>query len=374
MAAEPAGTSASLYEHCCRALDRSLMTGEHGLPLFGTGDWNDGMNRVGRLGRGESTWMGFFLYLTLGEFVEFCEQRADHERARSYRRYRDGLPAALNDAGWDGGWYRRGYYDDGSPLGSSQSEECQIDGLAQAWSVLSGVAPPDRAAMALDAADARLVSEEEGLIRLLTPPFSDTVHDPGYIKGYVRGVRENGGQYTHAALWLVAAMARLRRRDRVARLLDLLNPIRRTRTREQVDSYRLEPYVIAADVYGVPPHVGRGGWSWYTGSSGWMSRVALESLLGMRILGGSVLELQPCIPDEWPGFTVEYRPLGAETVYAIEVTNPTGTADVVTGVWMDDELLPDSKGQVRLRQDGGRHSVRIELGAAPAGAANAEFA
>jgi cyclic beta-1,2-glucan synthetase len=362
------GSSADLYEHCCRALDRSLATGPHGLPLFGTGDWNDGMNRVGRLGRGESTWMGFFLYLTLGQFLRYCEQRGDTTRVREYRRHRDQLLGALNEGGWDGEWYRRGFYDDGTPLGSAKSEECRIDGLAQAWSVLSGVAPPERAEQALQAADALLVSEEDGLIRLLTPPFAETSHDPGYIKGYVLGVRENGGQYTHAALWLVSAMARLKKRDRVACLLDLLNPIQHALTPEQVDLYRVEPYVVAADIYGAPPHVGRGGWSWYTGSSGWMSRVTLESLLGLRIIEGTSLHVEPCIPDAWPGFTIKYRPLGGTTRYSIEVENPMGTAEILHEVWMDGTLLFRSVEACRipLLSDGGLHSVRIEMGPASA--------
>lgn len=365
---QPSESSADLYEHCCRALDRSLATGSHGLPLFGTGDWNDGMNRVGRLGRGESIWMGFFLYLTLGQFLRYCEQRGDTTRVREYRRHRDQLPRALNDAGWDGEWYRRGFYDDGSPLGSAKSEECRIDGLAQAWSVLSGVAPPERAEQALQAADALLVSEEDGLIRLLTPPFAETSHDPGYIKGYVPGVRENGGQYTHAALWLVSAMARLKKRDRVARLLNLLNPIQHALTLEQVDLYRVEPYVVAADIYGASPHVGRGGWSWYTGSSGWMSRVALESLLGLRIIGGKSLHVEPCIPDDWPGFSIEYRPLGGATSYSIEVENPTGAAEILHEVWMDGTLLFRSVEacHLPLLSDGRLHSVRIEMGPASA--------
>ncbi|UCE03059.1 MAG: glycosyl transferase, partial [Candidatus Latescibacterota bacterium] len=291
------GATADLYEHCCRALDRSLATGAHGLPLFGTGDWNDGMNRVGRQGRGESVWMGFFLYHVLGEFMPICEQREDRNRMRRYRAHRQSLLAALEAEAWDGEWYRRGYYDNGAPLGSKASGECRIDALAQAWAVLAKAASPERARQAMRAVERHLIQSQEGFIKLLAPPFETTTDDPGYIQGYPPGVRENGGQYTHAALWVVAAMAALRRRDRVAPLLEMLTPIRHARTPEQVAIYEVEPYVVAADVYGVPPHLGRGGWTWYTGSAGWMYQVALESLLGFAIEAGNLVRLLPCIPD-----------------------------------------------------------------------------
>src|SRR5437867_4111198 len=303
----PSEETADIYAHCCRALDRSLTRGPHGLPLMGTGDWNDGMNRVGREGRGESVWLGFFLYFVLGEFIPLCEQRADHERAARYRDYRGAVRASLEEAGWDGAWYRRAYYDDGTPLGSAANDECRIDALAQAWAVISGAAPRERAARAMDAVERELVSRDAGLVHLLWPPFDRTPHDPGYIKGYVPGIRENGGQYTHAALWVVRAMAELGRRDRAAALLEMLGPVHHAGTREAAEVYRVEPYVVAADVYGVPPHVGRGGWTWYTGSAGWMLRVALESVLGVTLEGGHTLRVAPCIPDAWPGFKVKLR-------------------------------------------------------------------
>ncbi len=368
------GTAADLYEHCCRALDRSLTAGAHGLPLFGTGDWNDGMNRVGREGRGESVWLGFFLHATLGDFLPFCEERGDRERARRYRAYRAELGAALNDAGWDGAWYRRGYYDDGTPLGSSTSDECRIDALAQAWAVLSGVAPPERAAQAMAAVQEHLISEEEGLIRLLTPPFDRTPHDPGYIKGYLPGIRENGGQYTHAALWVVRALAVLGRNDRVAALLDLLNPIHHASTAEQVAVYRVEPYVIAADVYGTPPHVGRGGWTWYTGAAGWMIRVALESLLGFRLEGGDTLVLAPCIPDDWPEFTLRYTLPDQRTRYVIHAANPRGAAQAVQGATVDGRPAPAAADGCRipLQKDGQEHRVELVLGPGRSGAHGGE--
>jgi len=360
----PAEEVADLYAHCCRALDRSLGVGAHGLPLMGTGDWNDGMNRVGREGRGESVWLGFFLHHVLGRFVSLCERRGDGARARRYREHRAALAAALEEAGWDGAWYRRAYYDDGTPLGSAASDECRIDALAQAWAVISGVAPPERAARAIDAVERELVDEGAGLVRLLTPPFDRTAHDPGYIKGYVPGIRENGGQYTHAALWVVRAMAELGRRERAAALLEMLGPVHHARTPEAVTVYRVEPYVVAADVYSAPPHVGRGGWTWYTGSAGWMYRVALESILGVGIEAGDTLRVRPCVPDAWPRFAVRLRLPDGRTSYEILVENPEGNAAAVVAASVDGEpaLLEDGAARIALRRDGAAHDVRLRLG------------
>lgn len=360
-----AGAEGSLYEHCCRALDRSLTQGIHGLPLMGTGDWNDGMNRVGRQGRGESVWLGFFIYCILHDFIPICDTRGDGERVARYTAYRQHLAEALNDTGWDGHWYRRAYYDNGAPLGSAQSDECQIDALAQAWAVISCAAPSDRADQALDAMVEHLVSEEDGLIRLLTPAFDETPHDPGYIKGYVPGVRENGGQYTHAALWAVKALAKAGRNEQATRLIEMLSPASHARTPEEVDVYKVEPYVIAADVYGVAPHVGRGGWTWYTGSAGWMYRVVLESILGFHIEGGSELVLHPHIPGAWTGFRLRYRLPGSTTVYQIDVQNPDGEAESVIGVAVDGAPVLTSQGAARipLIDDGTTHQVVITMGA-----------
>ncbi len=360
-----AGDPADLYEHCGRALDRSLTLGPHGLPLFGTGDWNDGMNRVGRGGKGESVWLGFFLYSVLGGFLPLCEERGDAARTTRYRAYREDLRIALDEAGWDGAWYRRGYYDDGAPLGSSRSEECRIDALAQAWAVISGAAPVDRAKQAMDSVETHLVDERNRLIRLLAPPFEKTREDPGYIKGYAPGVRENGGQYTHAALWVVRAMAELGRNDRAAHLLGMLNPITHADTPEKVAVYQVEPYVVAADVYGEPPHAGRGGWTWYTGSAGWMIRVTLESILGMHLSGGKTLVLKPCIPDEWEGFTIQYRLPGEATRYEIRVGNPSRSAGAPISGTIDGLPVPIEAGAVEipLIHDGGAHHVVVVLGA-----------
>lgn len=360
---EPSGDSADVYTHCCRALDRSLTRGAHGLPLMGTGDWNDGMNRVGREGRGESVWVGFFLYKILEDFIPLCERRADCQRAQRYRAYQQNLRSALNEGGWDGGWYRRAYYDDGTPLGSAINEECRIDALAQAWAVLSKAAPGDRAALAMDAVEQHLVSREAGLIRLLTPPFDHDAHDPGYIKGYTPGIRENGGQYTHAAIWVVQALAALGRRERAAACLEMLGPIHHSRTKEQLAVYQVEPYVVAADVYGVSPHLGRGGWTWYTGSAGWMYRVAVESVLGFRLEGGTVLCLQPCIPDDWPEFRILYRLPDGKTSYEIVVRNLDGHAERVRSVTVDGvpEVVEDGRARIALRRDGRTHRAVVML-------------
>ena len=356
---DDAGTSASVYEHAARALDRSLAVGAHGLPLIGTGDWNDGMNRVGRGGRGESVWMAFFLYQTLGDVLPHVEARGDAERADRYRAHRERLRRAVNGAGWDGDWYRRATYDSGAWIGSAASDEAQIDALAQAWAVLSGAAPPERAAQALDALDDRLIDDEAGIIRLLDPPFDRTPHDPGYIKGYLPGVRENGGQYTHAALWAVRAFAEAGRCDRAAALLAMLSPVRHTASPEAVAVYQTEPYVVAADVYGVAPHVGRGGWTWYTGSAGWMWRVAVESVLGLTVEGGAALVLAPCVPSSWPGFSVRYRlPDSSGTVYHVRAERGGAAGLTVDGAPLEPT---DGRWRVPLVRDGAEHAVRLGL-------------
>ncbi|MBC7789903.1 MAG: glycosyl transferase [Anaerolineae bacterium] len=359
---EVSGESASVYEHCCLAIDRSLTAGAHGLPLMGTGDWNDGMNRVGREGLGESVWLGFFLYGILTDFISICDARKDASRVARYQQYKERLGVALNAGGWDGAWYRRAYYDNGAPLGSAQNDECRIDVIAQAWSVISGAAPESRAKMALDAMEEHLVSEREGLIRLLTPAFDKTPHDPGYIKGYLPGVRENGGQYTHGALWAVRALAEFGRNERAARLLEMLSPVSHAGTPEDIAAYQVEPYVIAADVYGVAPHVGRGGWTWYTGSAGWMYRVALESILGFRVLRGTSIVVRPCIPDSWPEFTIRWRMPAEETTYEIVVTRRNGTPAEAR---FDGDLIAPTQTnafEIPIQHDGRLHRLELTWG------------
>ncbi|HMD74709.1 MAG TPA: hypothetical protein VKG05_12675 [Steroidobacteraceae bacterium] len=356
-------TSESFYLHCIKALERAMTCGAHGLPLFGGGDWNDGMNRVGHEGRGESVWMGFFLVQTISDFVPLCRERGDDSRAARFEEYRERLRAALDDAGWDGEWYRRGYYDNGKPLGSIASDECKIDALAQAWAIISKVASPKRAASALDSLEKHLISDEDRLIRLLTPPFDRTAEDPGYIKGYVAGVRENGGQYTHAALWVVRAMAEAGRRTRAAQLLEMLSPVTHTANADAVARYQVEPYVIAADVYGVAPHIGRGGWTWYTGSAGWMLRVAVESILGFGIESGEWLTLAPRIPDQWSGFKLSHRrPDG--TRYEIVVDNPRRAAETISAAAVDGSAVAIGAAglRVKLEHDGRLHRIHVLLG------------
>ena len=311
--AEEAG---SLYRHCVRAIERGLTSGAHGLPLIGTGDWNDGMNLVGQHGKGESIWLGFFLCEVLRQFTRVARLHGDTAFAERCLRERDTLAQNLEKHGWDGEWYRRAYFDDGSPLGSAANDECQIDSIAQSWAVLSGVGDIKRTQMAMNSLDARLVRRDDKIIQLLDPPFDKSALDPGYIRGYVPGVRENGGQYTHGAIWAAMAFATMGDSRRAWELANMINPINHATTSEAAAIYKVEPYVIAADVYGVPPHTGRGGWSWYTGSAGWMYRLLLESLLGLR-LEVDKLTFAPCLPVDWPSFSLQYR--FRETFYAITV-------------------------------------------------------
>jgi len=351
-----AAESAPLYEHCVRAITISLATGAHGLPLMGTGDWNDGMNLVGAEGRGESVWLGWFLISILRPFAEVVKRRGHHDQAAEYERQALALAAAL-DGAWDGEWYRRAYFDDGTPLGSKENTECQIDAIAQSWAVLSGAGEPARARQAMAAVDRQLVRREDGLVLLLTPPFDHMTPSPGYIQGYVPGVRENGGQYTHAALWNVMAFAQLGDGDRAAELFSLLNPVNHSRTAEEVRRYRAEPYVVAADVYSVPPHTGRGGWTWYTGSAGWMYRIGLEVILGIS-LRQSALHIDPCIPRGWPRFEVTFKP--SRTTYHIVVENPDGVTRGVKRVEVDGV---DCTGRdIPVLDDGSEHTVRVVLG------------
>ena len=314
---ETSRKSATVYEHCARALDLAVKrTGAGGLPLILGGDWNDGMNRVGIGGRGSSVWLGWFLAGTLRAFSDHARKRGDQARVDRWSVHADQLKDALEGAGWDGSWYRRGYFDDGSPLGSGQSMECRLDSLSQSWSVLSGVGDEERSRQAMDAVLSELVDEDAGIIRLFTPPFANAPVDPGYIKAYPPGVRENGGQYTHAATWVVLALARLGRGEDAWRCFNMLNPINHARDPEAAEAFRVEPYVVAADVYGAGTFTGRGGWSWYTGSAGWLYRVAIEGILGIRRERERLL-VQPVLPPEWPGFTAEVKVEGV--AYRIEV-------------------------------------------------------
>jgi len=354
-----ADEAASLFEHCAHGLDQSLGIGEHGLPLIGTGDWNDGLNRVGELGKGESIWLGWFLHTTLSAFVPLAATREERARAAMWRSHAMTLHTSLERDGWDGEWYRRGFFDDGTPFGSSASDECRIDSIAQSWSVISGAADPARAARAMAAVEDQLIRREAGLALLFTPPFDRTPLDPGYIKGYPPGIRENGGQYTHAAAWSVIAFATLGHGDKAADLFSLINPIGHSSSRASVHRYKVEPYVTAADVYSEPPHVGRGGWTWYTGSAGWMYRAGIESILGFRLQGAFLL-LTPCIPKHWPRFEIVFQ--YASTRYEIVVENPHGVSRGITHAEFDGEALPRNQARVPLAEDGATHRVRVVLG------------
>ncbi len=353
---QPTEEHYSVFEHCTRALRRGSTAGPHGLPLMGGGDWNDGMNRVGHEGRGESVWLAWFLYATLTAFAEVCETTGRQELAGDYRRQAERLNQAIEASAWDGAWYLRAWYDDGAPLGSYQNHECQIDAIAQSWAVLSGAGEPGRMQQAMQAVRDRLVREDDRLILLFTPPFDRTPKDPGYIKGYLPGIRENGGQYTHAALWTIWAYARLGENELAESLFRLINPVYHAATRESADHYKVEPYVVAADVYGVQPHRGRGGWTWYTGSSGWMYRLGIEGLLGLYRESGE-LRLQPRIPAHWPGFSARYR--HGSATYVITVENQDEGAGVVRleldGERIDGNAFP-------LADDGATHQVRVWLG------------
>ncbi len=351
--------TATLFEHCARALDQSLALGGHGLPLIGTGDWNDGMNRVGEKGQGESVWLGWFLYAALTTFTPLAEARHETVRTATWRAHATALRAALEREAWDGGWYRRGYFDDGTPLGSTASGECRIDCIAQSWAVLSGASEPGRAGRAMAAVERELIRPEDGLALLFAPPFDKTSLDPGYIKGYPPGIRENGGQYTHAALWSVMAFAGLGEGDKAASLFSLLNPINHARTRAGVHRYKVEPYVAAADVYARAPHVGRGGWTWYTGSAGWMQRAGIESILGLRMQGAFLL-LDPCIPRIWRNFemTVRYR----SARYKILVENPGGVSQGVLSAQLDGTVITERPLRLPLSDDGLIHRVQLRLG------------
>jgi cyclic beta-1,2-glucan synthetase len=356
-----ADQTASLYEHCARGLDLSLGSGAHGLPLMGTGDWNDGMNRVGEGGKGESVWLGWFLHAAFSAFIPIAASRNERARAEAWKAQADALAGALDREGWDGNWYRRGYYDDGTPLGSALSDECCIDSIAQSWAAISGAGNPARAVQAMAALDDQLVHRGDRLALLFAPPFDKTPLDPGYIKGYPPGIRENGGQYTHAAAWSIMGFAALGQGDKAAELFALVNPINHTATRSGVLRYKVEPYVVAADVYSMPPHVGRGGWTWYTGSAGWLYRAGIESILGLRVQGESLL-IDPCIPREWPGFDMTLRYRGA--VYEIEVRNPKSTSRGVVGADLDGVAQPlvEGKARVRLCGDHDAHLILVTLG------------
>jgi cyclic beta-1,2-glucan synthetase len=351
---------ASLFDHCALALDASLKSGPHGLPLMGTGDWNDGMDRVGEGGKGESVWLGWFLHSALTSFAMIADRRGAEDHAAGWREHADALRKALEAEAWDGDWYRRSYFDDGTPLGSVANSDCRIDSIAQSWAVISRAADPVRASRAMAAVDKYLVQRDQKLSLLFTPPFENPPRDPGYIKGYPPGIRENGGQYTHAATWAAMAYSVLGDGDRTYDLIAMLNPVHHADNPAAIHRYKVEPYVVSADVYSVHPHVGRGGWTWYTGSAAWYYRVTIERLLGFRLQGNSLL-IDPCIPRYWPSFQMVFR--HRSSTYEIMVENPLGVCSGVLAAKVDGETATgDQKSLIPLADDGKTHRVLIVLG------------
>ncbi|HMI67902.1 MAG TPA: protein ndvB, partial [Cyclobacteriaceae bacterium] len=341
----------NLYDHCKRAIRHAFRFGAHGLPLIGSGDWNDGMNLVGIEGRGESVWLGFFLYDVLKRFSKIAILQKDDAFALECEDQANLLEKNINKNAWDGNWYIRAFFDDGSPLGSSQNDECRIDSISQSWSVLSGAGEKSRSAAAMSAVDQHLIDRNQNLVKLLEPPFNHSASDPGYIKGYVPGVRENGGQYTHAAIWMVMAFAALGDQKRTWELLKMINPINHGKTDTEISIYKAEPYVMAADVYGVSPHNGRGGWTWYTGSAGWMYQLIIESFLGLK-REGDRLRIEPCVPEDWKTFTISYR--YKQTPYSIEVTQ----ARIDEEGYITVDGVEQADGAIHLADDRVAHKVR----------------
>jgi cellobiose phosphorylase len=323
---------------------------------MGAHDWNDGMNLVGAKGQGESIWLGWFLASTLTNFASICELMNESNRANEYRKNAKTICTAIETSGWDGKWYRRAYYDDGTPLGSAENTECKIDSIAQSWSVISKGGDTARARQAMDSVYEKLVKTDDELLLLLTPPFDKTPRNPGYIKGYAPGIRENGGQYTHAALWAIWAFAALGQGERAHELFQLINPIHHTDTADKADRYRVEPYVVAADVYSTAPHTGRGGWTWYTGSASWMYRLGMERLLGINRVGDT-LKIVPSIPGEWKGFQINYR--YGKAMYHIRVENPSGSMNGIYELKLDGEPLPEAV--IHLKDDNQIHELVLTL-------------
>jgi cellobiose phosphorylase len=347
------GPSSTLYEHCVRAINNGLKFGVHGIPLIGCGDWNDGMNLVGEHGKGESVWLAFFLHNVLTQFSQVARQRQDDAFAHKCLEEAERLHRNIEQNAWDGNWYRRAWFDDGTPLGSIENEECQIDALPQSWAIISGAGEPTRARQAMDAVDQRLVRRDGKLIQLFTPAFDKSALNPGYIKGYVPGIRENGGQYSHAAVWTIIAFTMMGDNRRAWELFRMILPPNHSRNPDEAALYKVEPYVCVADIYGVPPHVGRGGWTWYTGSAGWFYRLILEYLLGIR-RDGDKLRFAPCIPPEWQSFKVRYR--FGNAGYHIELRT-TERWEKVKRITIDGTEHPGDT--LPLTDDGKEHNVEV---------------
>ena len=342
-----------LYEHCKKAIERSLNFGENGLPKIGSGDWNDGFSTVGNKGKGESVWLGFFLYGILDKFIPICKQKGEEELAQKYTIIQNQLKRALNTNGWDGRWYKRAFMDDGNILGSMENDECRIDSIAQSWSIISQAGDNDKKYISMDSLENHLVDRENGIIKLLDPPFEKGKLEPGYIKAYLPGVRENGGQYTHAAIWVIIAEALLGFGDKALEFYRMINPIEHSRTKDASNKYKVEPYVIPADIYGAGNLAGRGGWTWYTGSSSWFYKAGIEYILGLKIENG-YLRIDPCIPKDWKEYSMQYK--WENSVYTIKVSNPNNKNTGVTKV-----LLNGIEVENKIKLDNSNGIYHIEV-------------
>ena len=343
-----------IYGHCIRAIERSLNFGENGLPKIGSGDWNDGLNKVGNKGKGESVWLGFFMYIILRRILPICRDRGEEERAKRYEEISDKLKKALNTNAWDGRWYKRAFMDNGEALGSIECEECKIDSISQSWATISKAGDNDKKYIALESLENHLVDKENGIIKLLDPPFNKGSIDPGYIKSYLPGIRENGGQYTHGAIWVIIAESMLGFGDKATEFFRMINPIEHSKTKDSANKYKVEPYVIAADIYGQGSLAGRGGWTWYTGSSSWMYEAGIKYILGLNIVR-DFLRVKPCIPKEWKEYSIKYR--YGNSIYNITVKNENGKNTGVEKFILNGEEIPDK--QVKLNKMGGIYHIDI---------------
>ncbi|MCR5187191.1 MAG: glycosyl transferase, partial [Clostridia bacterium] len=345
----------NIYMHCVRAIERTLSLGEHGLPKIGIGDWNDGFSTVGNKGKGESVWLGFFIYEVLTKFIPLCKKMQDENRVQYFTEISELLRKNLNKNGWDGRWFKRAYTDDGEILGSIENEECRIDGISQSWSVISGAGDNDKKFISMESLENHLVDRENGIIKLLDPPFENGKLKPGYIKAYLPGVRENGGQYTHGAIWGIIAEAMLGFGDKGTELYRMINPIEHTRTKEAAKKYKVEPYVIPADVYGAGNLAGRGGWTWYTGSSSWFYVAGIQYILGFNIKE-NMLSFNPCIPKNWKEYSIRYK--YENSIYNIKITNPNGKQTGVTKVFLDGKEIDNC---IKLDGTGKIFNVEVEM-------------
>ena len=350
---EASQISQNIYEHSIKAIEKSLVFGEHGLPKIGSGDWNDGFSTVGNKGKGESVWLGFFLYYILDNFIPICMYKKDVDLANKYELKKQELKNALNSSGWDGRWFKRAFADDGTILGSMDNDECRIDGISQSFSVISNAGDNDKKFICMESLENHLINKQEGIIKLLDPPFDKGKLEPGYIKAYLPGVRENGGQYTHAACWVIIAEAMLGFGDKALELFRMINPIEHSRTKEAANKYKVEPYVISADVYGEENLIGRGGWTWYTGSSSWYYKAGIEYILGLKIDKG-YLTMIPSIPKEWKEYSICYK--WKDSIYNIKVFNPNGKN---TGV--EKVLLNGNEVENKIKLDGTGNVYNIEV-------------